>query len=176
MKVKFGLFLIAIPLILAGLSCSSPSDQAESNQAAQQVESETNQDVLTAKQVDAEQVVAEQKQDVLTGTIPGLQVDNIMTSQLELIEGIEVIVSRVDVPANTTLPKHWHPGEEFIYFMDGSGVIWQKDKADIQIEKGEVFKVPLKQIHTLTTGDSGSTVIVFRVHETGQPVRINVEE
>ena len=157
MKIRFGLFLIATPLMLTGLGCSNPSDQVELSQVPEQAE-------------------PEQKEDVLSGTISGLEINNIVTSQLDLVEGIEVIVSRVDVPANTTLPKHWHPGEEFIYFMEGSGVMWQKDKADTPIETGEVFQVPLKQIHTLTTGDSGATVVVFRVHETGQPIRVNVEE
>ena len=60
--------------------------------------------------------------------------------------------------------------------MEGSGVMWQKDKADTPVETGDVFQVPLKQIHTLTTGDSGAKVVVFRVHETGQPIRVNVEE
>ncbi|MDJ0708253.1 MAG: cupin domain-containing protein [Leptolyngbyaceae cyanobacterium MO_188.B28] len=157
MKIRFGLFLIVTPLIFAGLGCSNPSDQVELSQAPEQAE-------------------PEQKEDVLSGTISGLEINNIVTSQLDLVEGIEVIVSRVDIPPNTTLPKHWHPGEEFIYFMEGSGVMWQKDKADTQVEKGDVFQVPLKQIHTLTTGESGARVVVFRVHETGQPVRVNVEE
>ena len=157
MKIHFGLFLITALFAFAGLGCSRAPEQSDPTLAAEQAE-------------------PEQKQDVLSGTIQGLQVNNIMTSQLELVEGTEVIVSRVDIPANTTLPKHWHPGEEFIYFMEGSGVMWQKDKADIPVEAGEVFQVPLKQIHTLTTGDSGAKVVVFRVHETGQPVRVNVEE
>lgn len=72
----------------------------------------------------AEQAEPEKKKDVLAGTIQGLKIDNIMTSQLELVEGIEVVVSHVVIPANTTLPKHWHPGEEFIYVLEGSVVLW----------------------------------------------------
>ena len=34
-----------------------------------------------------------------------------MSSRLEGVEGTEVIVSHVTIP-NTSLPKHWHPGEE----------------------------------------------------------------
>ena len=98
-----------------------------------------------------------------------------MTSQLELVEGTEVVVSHVQIPANTTLPKHWHPGEEFVYVLEGSEVLWQKDKSDTHLKKGDVFKVPLRQIHTAKTGEEGATVLVFRVHESGQPVRVNVE-
>ena len=122
-----------------------------------------------------EQADVEKKKDSLAGTIEGLKIDNLMTSQLELVEGTEVIVSHVEIPANTTLPKHWHPGEEFVYVLEGSEVLWQKDKPDVHLKKGDVFKVPLRQIHTATTGEEGVTVLVFRVHEKGQPVRVNVE-
>lgn len=38
------------------------------------------------------------------------------------------------------------------------------------------MKVPLKQVHTAVTGDEGATILVFRVHEQGQPERIPVED
>jgi quercetin dioxygenase-like cupin family protein len=141
------LFLIAIVVASTGLAYSETIEQAES----------------------------EKKKDILVGTIQGLKIDNIMTSQLELVEGLEIVVSHVEIPANTTLPKHWHPGEEFVYVLEGSEVLWQKDKPDVHLKKGDVFKVPLKQIHTAKTGEEGVTVLVFRVHEKGRPVRVNVE-
>jgi len=139
--------LMATILVVAGLSCSKSQEQAQ----------------------------PQKKSDILAGTIQDLKVDNIMTSQLESVEGTEVVVSHVKIPPNTTLPKHWHPGEEFIYVLEGSAVLWQKDKPDTTLKKGDVFKVPLKQIHTAVTGEEGATILVFRVHEMGQPVRVNVE-
>ncbi len=117
----------------------------------------------------------ESEKDILAGTIQGLIIENLMTTQLESVEGTQIIVSHVEMPANTTLPKHWHPGEEFVYVLEGSEVLWQKDKPDVHLKKGDVFKVPLRQIHTAKTGEEGVTVLVFRVHEKGQPVRVNVE-
>ncbi len=147
MRMRIVLFLIATLVVSAGLKGSGKVEQAE----------------------------PEKKKDILAGTIQGLKIDNIMTSQLELVEGTEVVVSHVEIPANTTLPKHWHPGEEFIYVLEGSAVLWQQDKSDTHLKKGDVFKVSLKQIHTAKTGEEGATILVFRVHETGQPVRVNVE-
>ncbi len=146
--MRIFLFLIATVVALTGLASSETVEQAES----------------------------EKKKDILTGTIQGLKIDNIMTSQLELVEGTEVVVSHVEIPANTTLPTPWHPGEEFVYVLEGSSVLWQKDKPDVHLKKGDVFKVPLKQIHTAITGEEGATILVFRVHEKGQPVRINIEQ
>jgi len=104
-----------------------------------------------------------------------LKLENLLSTQLEGVSNTEVIVSRVSIPANTTLQKHWHPGEEFAYVLEGSVVLWQKGKDDIVGKKGDVLKVPLKQIHTAKTTDEGAVVLVFRVHESGKPERIKVD-
>lgn len=105
----------------------------------------------------------------------GLQLETLLKKQLEGVEDTEVIVSRVTIPANTSLPKHWHPGEEFAYVLEGTVVLWQENKDDIVGKAGDVVMIPLKQIHTAMTGDEGATVLVFRVHEQGEPERITVE-
>ncbi|MFA0049522.1 cupin domain-containing protein [Vibrio breoganii] len=104
-----------------------------------------------------------------------LKSETLLSSLLEGAPGTEVIVSRVTIPPNTSLPKHWHPGEEFAYIIDGSVTLWQKGKQDVLLTKGQVAKVPLKQVHTAKTGDEGVTVIVFRVHEKGKPERVKAE-
>jgi quercetin dioxygenase-like cupin family protein len=115
------------------------------------------------------------KPDSITGTIEGLKIDNIMTEELELAEGTEVVITHLVIPPNTTLPKHWHPGEEFVYILEGSGILWQQGKPDVVLKKGDAYKVPLKQVHTAKTLEESVTILVFRVHEKGKPVRINVE-
>ena len=101
-----------------------------------------------------------------------LQLANLMKAKLAGAEGTEVIVSRVAIPPNTTLPTHWHPGEEFAYVIDGEVTLWQKGKDDIIVKKGDTAKVPLKQIHTAKTGNEAAVILVFRVHEEGQPERV----
>lgn len=106
---------------------------------------------------------------------PGLKLENLLKAELEGVEGTEVIVSLVTIPPRTSLPKHWHPGEEFGYVLEGSVVLWQEGKDDIVGKKGDVVKVPLKQVHTAITRDEGATLLVFRVHEQGKPERVLVE-
>jgi len=107
--------------------------------------------------------------------VPGLKLESLLKAQLEGVEGTEVILSRVTMPPHTSLPKHWHPGEEFAYILEGSVVLWQDGKDDIVGEAGDAMKVPLKQVHTAITKDEGVTLLVFRVHEQGQPERIPVD-
>ena len=104
-----------------------------------------------------------------------LQLTNLMKAKLAGVKGTEVIVSRVALPPHTTLPTHWHPGEEFAYVLEGVVTLWQKGKAEIVGKKGDVMKVPLKQIHTAKTGKESAVILVFRVHEEGQPERVKAE-
>jgi quercetin dioxygenase-like cupin family protein len=106
---------------------------------------------------------------------PGLQLETLLSAQLEGADGFEVIVSRVTMPPNTSLPKHWHPGEEFAYVLEGSSILRRDGLADVTVTKGEAIKIALKQVHTAVTTDEGATILVFRVHEHGQPERVLVE-
>jgi len=98
--------------------------------------------------------------------------NTLLRSDLESAEGLEVVVSLVEIPAETTLPKHHHPGEEFVYILEGTSVLWQKDADDIVLKQGDAVKVPLEQVHTAKTGAQGAKALVFRVHKKGEPERI----
>lgn len=108
----------------------------------------------------------------LIGASDELKIESLLKTKLEGVDGTEVIVSKLYIPPNTSLPKHWHPGEEFVYVLKGSATLWQKGKEDILANEGEVIKVPLKQVHTGITGSEGANLLVFRVHEVGKPERV----
>jgi len=101
--------------------------------------------------------------------------ETLLSAQLESTENIEVIVSRVTIPPNTSLPKHWHPGEEFAYILEGSASLWMDGEKTVPAMKGDALKVPLKKVHTAMTGDEGATILVFRIHEKGKPERYLIE-
>ena len=106
----------------------------------------------------------------------GLKLETLLKEALAGVDGTEVIVSRVTIPPNTSLPKHWHSGEEFAYILEGSVTLWQEGKDDIVGKQGDVVKVPLKQVHTAITNDEGTKILVFRVHEQGRPERVLIED
>lgn len=102
--------------------------------------------------------------------------ENLLSADLEGNPDTAVILSRVSLPPNTALPKHWHPGEEFAVVIKGAVTLWQKDKDPVKVSAGEAIKVPLKQIHTAITEDESVELIVFRVHAKGQPERVLVDK
>ena len=105
-----------------------------------------------------------------------IQFVNMMEAELEGAAGTEAILSHVVLPPRFSLPRHWHPGEEFVYVLDGSVTLWQENAAETTVRAGEAIKVPHKVVHTVRTGDEGVALVVFRVHEKGQPERVLVEE
>ncbi len=102
-----------------------------------------------------------------------LKLDNILQQSFndEFIDGREVIVAYVEIPPNTSLERHWHPGEEFHYYLEGKVEIAIDGQPSIIGTPGTVGHVPYKSMHTAITGDEGARVLVFRVHTEGKPVR-----
>jgi quercetin dioxygenase-like cupin family protein len=105
----------------------------------------------------------------------GSKLETLLTAELERVEGTDIIMSRVVMPPNTELPWHWHPGEEFAYVLEGSSILKRDGKPDLTVTRGEAVKISLKQVHTAVTTDEGATILVFRVHEHGQPERVLVD-
>lgn len=92
------------------------------------------------------------------------------------VEGIEVLISDVVIPAGATVPSHYHPGEEFVYVIEGSAIHVEEGKEDHRIEAGEAFVIPPEAIHAPRGGPEGARAIVFRVHKEGQPERILTDD
>ena len=101
-----------------------------------------------------------------------VRLDNLMRADLEVAQDVEVIVSIVEIGPNIELPKHHHPGEEFVYLLEGEATVWQQGQDDTLMRPGDLFKVPFEQVHTAITGDRKAKALVFRVHRKGMPERI----
>lgn len=104
-----------------------------------------------------------------------LRVIRLLQSDLTGVDGKEVVMSHVTISPNAILHWHWHPGEEFAYILEGTVILTLKDQPRVVYKKGDVGKVPFKHVHTAEAGELGAEILVFRVHEVGQPERVLVE-
>lgn len=102
-----------------------------------------------------------------------LKMENLFEKALsdEFTPGREILVSYVEIPPNTTLERHWHPGEEFQYYLEGEVEIAIDGEPSIIGSPGKVGHVPFKKMHTAITKKKGCRMLVFRVHTKGEPVR-----
>ncbi|MHC5020453.1 MAG: cupin domain-containing protein [Planctomycetota bacterium] len=108
--------------------------------------------------------------------IDELKLESLHTAPVEFAENAEVVVSRVSVPAGKSLPLHYHPGQEFVYMLAGSGTLFQRDGDDVPLKAGDHFMVPFKAVHSFTAGADGARAVVVRVHLKGEPERVPVED
>ena len=110
----------------------------------------------------------------LANTIEVLKIENLLRDSLALAPDVEVIVSYLEVPTEAELAKHYHPGEEFVYMLEGAGDLTIKGET-ITLKEGDLYKIPIKEVHSFKTTDSQARAVVFRVHEKGQPDRVLVD-
>ena len=108
----------------------------------------------------------------VAGSRPPVKVENLMRAGLEVSGELEVVMSLVEIGPGASLPKHYHPGEEFIYVLEGESTVWQEGKSDTVLSAGNAFHIELEQVHSAMTGSQSTKAIVFRVHRKGMPDRI----
>jgi len=106
-------------------------------------------------------------------TPPGLT--NVMREPLVIDDGLEVIITDIQMGPGATLPRHYHPGEEFIYVLEGSATHRQDGQEDILLEAGDSYHIPPEAVHAPVTLDEGMRAVVFRVHVKGEPERFLVD-
>lgn len=102
-----------------------------------------------------------------------LRLDNLLQQALaeNFTPGREVVVSYVEIPPHTAMERHWHPGEEFHYYIEGEVEIRIDGHPSIIGTPGTVGHIPYGVMHTAVTGEHAARAVVFRVHTTGEPVR-----
>ena len=102
--------------------------------------------------------------------------NQMLRAPITITDGLEVIISDVVIPPNGTVPRHYHPGEEFIYVIEGSAVHVEEDKPDLILKAGDTYVIPTEAEHSPRGGSEGARAIVVRVHVEGKEERILIED
>ena len=90
--------------------------------------------------------------------------------------GREVIQVRVELAPGVALGKHWHPGEEIIYMIEGSLQYQIEDKPPVTLNAGEVLFVPARTIHAArNVGSVPGAELATYIVEKGKPLLVMVK-
>jgi quercetin dioxygenase-like cupin family protein len=110
---------------------------------------------------------------VLGGDSATPKITNLLTTALspEFTPEREVLVDLVEILPHQKVGWHWHPGEEFHYYLEGDAVIERRNAPSIIGKPGTVGHIEFKQVHQASAGDKGAKLLVFRVHKKGAPMR-----
>ena|SRR5687767_13235313 len=64
------------------------------------------------------------------------------------ITGREVVQARIELDPGVAFGKHWHPGEEIVYVLEGSLVYELEGRQPIRVDAGEVLFIPTRTVHS----------------------------
>jgi quercetin dioxygenase-like cupin family protein len=85
--------------------------------------------------------------------------------------GREVVQARVEIDPGVTAAKHWHPGEEIIYVLEGLLEYQVEGKPPVTLKAGDVLFIPAGAVHSAKNVGSGSGAeLATYVVEKGKPL------
>ena len=92
------------------------------------------------------------------------------------VAGREVVQTIVELAPGTTAPRHWHPGEEIIYVLEGTWEYTVEGKPPMTLKAGEVLFIPAGKIHSArNVGTGRGAELATYVVEKGKPLITPVE-
>src|SRR5919202_4857156 len=72
----------------------------------------------------------------------------LLTTDLVGMEGYELRMWRTDIGPGVVGAKHYHPGTECIYVLEGALILEKEGEAPAHLKAGEAHCVPPKQVLT----------------------------
>jgi len=113
---------------------------------------------------------------VATQQIPGLTRTDLQHHDLT-VPGKEVIQNRVDIDQDAPAIKHWHPGEEVIYVLEGRLEYEIEGDPGRIVNAGEALTVPAERVHSVrNVGDGPAAELATYIVEKDQPLFTLAEE
>ena len=96
---------------------------------------------------------------------------------LEGAAGREVVMYVAELVPGGVAGKHYHPGPELLYILEGSLTLEHDGQSPVTLKGGESAHIPAKHIHNAKNASATgpSKVLVFLVGEKGQPLATPVQ-
>ncbi len=93
------------------------------------------------------------------------------------IEEKEALVLLVELAPGAVGEKHFHPGHEIVYMLEGSLILEVEGKEPATYKAGDTFDIPREVVHSgkNTSTTAGAKALVFALFEKGQPATTPVE-
>jgi quercetin dioxygenase-like cupin family protein len=90
--------------------------------------------------------------------------------------GREVLQVRVELDPGVAFGKHWHPGEEIVYVLEGSLEYQVEGKRPVTLKAGDVLFIPARTIHAAkNVGRGNGAELATYVVDKGKPLVVMVK-
>ena len=88
---------------------------------------------------------------------------------------LEAVMGLINRPGQSIGGKHYHPGGEFGFVLEGTLTVATEHEPEMTLEAGSSFYQPPGEWHTVSTATEGAKTVVFRILEKGQPMIVAVD-
>jgi quercetin dioxygenase-like cupin family protein len=106
---------------------------------------------------------------------PGIRRTDLQRHDLG-VPGREVLQVRVELDRGVAFGRHWHPGEEIVYVLEGSLEYEVDGKPPVTLKAGGVLFIPAGTIHAAKNVGSGNGAeLATYVVEKGKPLVVMVK-
>ena len=90
--------------------------------------------------------------------------------------GREVVQVRVQIDPGVTASRHWHPGEEIVYMLEGSLEYHVEGKPPVTLKAGDVLFIPARTVHAVKNVGSGpGAELATYIVEKGKPLLVEAK-
>jgi quercetin dioxygenase-like cupin family protein len=97
--------------------------------------------------------------------------------RVEVSEGtdLEAVMGVIKRSGESSGGKHYHPGGEFGFILEGTVIIRAENRPPLTLKAGASFHQPAGEWHAISTPAEGARTVVFRVLTRGQPMIVEVD-
>ena len=101
----------------------------------------------------------------------------LLRTDLAGIEGKEAVILLSEVVPSGVSPKHYHPGHQFGYILEGSMIMEVEGKPPVTYKPGDTFYEEPKGVHFAKNVSATVPVKVlnFSIADKGQPLSVRVK-
>jgi quercetin dioxygenase-like cupin family protein len=91
--------------------------------------------------------------------------------------GQEGVVWLIEISPGAATGKHYHPGHEFVYVLEGAGRTAVEDKPPVTLRAGEALYLPPGQVHNTTNASATAPAkaLIVYIGANGQPLVVPVQ-
>ncbi len=109
--------------------------------------------------------------------VPKAKVTSLLKTTLAGMEGKEVSIVHISAPPGFVTAKHFHPGQVFIYVLEGAVTIEMEGDAPLKLGPGDVFQEPpgKSMVGKNLSSTHGAKLVVFQIGDKGKPLTVEAE-
>ena len=105
------------------------------------------------------------------------KVTPLLKTELVGMKDKEVNILHIDVPPGFSTVKHLHPGQLFIYVLEGAVTIAVDGKAPIKLGPGDVAEEPSNQwmVGKNLSTTHGAKLVIFEIGSKDKPLKVDAK-